>query len=1000
MRDRLLGKTLGDFHIESLLGSGAMGKVYRATQISLRRAVALKVLEEGVFTPDDLKVRFRREAEYIARLEHPHIISVYQYGYEEPYTYYAMRLVDGKSLEHHLADGVVLRTGLRWLSEIAGALAYAHGQQVIHRDVKPGNIMIANQVAYLADFGLARLLESTTITASGTLMGTLLYMSPEQVRRERAGEASDLYALGIILYELVTTRHPFLHGAEPEAKRGSGSGRVETMDRIRRGRFAAPSSLVPAIPRELEEIILRAMALEPKDRHGNARELQKDLMRAALLPDLARLDEERARSIGRPLSPTSTPGEVAEEAPGESAPPAIGPDIAATAPAAPDVPGRRAAPSPAEAGAKRPVRDPGEVALSEGVELREVRRSGIEASGAAGREAGTSAAAVDVPVEPGFVARMGASDAILPAPADAVGETGSAGSKPGASSPAAVSSWPPTALQSARASGERVGGYTLLEELGRTERTVVYKAVEDHANRLVALKVLRTDAGGDADRIVRFRLEAATAAALRHPNLVTIHRADEADGRWFCAMDLVEGEPLASLLRREKFSPRRVLEIIRDAARALACAHEQGVTHRDVRPGNLFLDPAGRVRVSDLGLTVLLRDERRSIPEGEEWRRSLPYLAPEQVRGEASILGPATDVYGLGATLYHLLVGRAPFDGTDSGRIGDRILTAAPLRPSRLEPGLNPDVEAICLQALEKRPADRYPSAREMAEDLDAFLSARAIAARRAISFAEAAVCLRARPWWTAGGAAVLLVGAALAWRGILPAGEPAAGPLRRAEALLGAEDADRAVAETMRAIEAAPDYGPGWFLLGRIELRRWLESETMPSTRFEEGRVVLSALPGGRNEARERSRVAFAKSLSLGGVSAEEGRIAAAAVALAEDRPAEAALGFVRGAHQHAPQRDLWLAAGRARYAAGEFGAALDAAQSGLERRPADPYLSEVEVRSLVALARVATSEGGDPRVRSRLALKICERQRWIDPGSPLWPALEEECRLAGQGR
>ena len=271
----LIGKTLGGFHVEALLGKGSMAHVYQARQVALRRQVALKILEEGLFTSGEQVKRFLREAEAMAMLEHPHIVPIYAAGEDPPYYFFAMRLVRGGSVAEAMRTGIQRRVAVRWAYEVCQALAYAHGAGVVHRDLKPSNVLIQDGVAVLADFGLARLRDFSTITQRGFILGTPMYMSPEQTRAEPVGPAADCFALGVMIYEMLLGQHPFA----PPGKRNVTriEGRVELFDRIQKCDFAKPSSLDKTVPSAVEHVILRALTSLVKDRYPDGAAMLRDL---------------------------------------------------------------------------------------------------------------------------------------------------------------------------------------------------------------------------------------------------------------------------------------------------------------------------------------------------------------------------------------------------------------------------------------------------------------------------------------------------------------------------------------------------------------------------------------------------------------------------------------------------------------------------------------------------------------------------------------------------
>lgn len=212
--DNLTGTSIGQYTLQERLGTGGMSVVYSAFQHNLQRTVAVKLLPPTLALQEGYHERFTREAQTAASLEHAHIVPVYDYGAEGNLSYVVMRLLTGGTLAERIRmmDGMLPSPGevLHFLNQIASALSYAHSQGVVHRDIKPGNIMFDNQGnAFLVDFGLAKLLDEASLTNSGLAIGTPTHMSPEQWRGEAITSASDQYALAIVIYELITGHLPF-----------------------------------------------------------------------------------------------------------------------------------------------------------------------------------------------------------------------------------------------------------------------------------------------------------------------------------------------------------------------------------------------------------------------------------------------------------------------------------------------------------------------------------------------------------------------------------------------------------------------------------------------------------------------------------------------------------------------------------------------------------------------------------------------------------------------
>ncbi|MFI5460472.1 MAG: protein kinase [Isosphaerales bacterium] len=269
---------LGDFQLGREIGRGGIGVVFEAKQISLGRRVAVKVLPPTSLLDRRQLRRFEIEAQAVAALQHPNIVPVFAYGRERGVPYFAMRLIDGRNLAEIVSErrersnhGLPPREVAELGRQAAEALDYAHRNEVLHRDIKPSNLLVdADHRLWIADFGLARVRGDSDLTASGDVIGTMRYLSPEQAegRRGAVDGRSDVYALGATLYELLTLRQVF-----------EGDDRAQLLRRITAEEPVSPRRLDPAIPLDLETIVLKALAKDPAERYATAGELAADLTR-------------------------------------------------------------------------------------------------------------------------------------------------------------------------------------------------------------------------------------------------------------------------------------------------------------------------------------------------------------------------------------------------------------------------------------------------------------------------------------------------------------------------------------------------------------------------------------------------------------------------------------------------------------------------------------------------------------------------------------------------
>jgi TolB-like protein/Tfp pilus assembly protein PilF len=274
-----------------------------------------------------------------------------------------------------------------------------------------------------------------------------------------------------------------------------------------------------------------------------------------------------------------------------------------------------------------------------------------------------------------------------------------------------------------------LGDYELLEEVGRGGQGVVFRARQKSLNRTVALKVISLGQWASKAHLKRFRLEAEAAARLEHPGIVPIHEVGERDGSCYFSMKFIEGGQLDEVARREPIPIRRAVELIAKVARTVHYAHEHGILHRDIKPGNILLDHKGEPHLTDFGLARLVESES-SVTQTLDVLGTPSYMAPEQAVGNNASVSGVTDVYGLGAVLYQLLTGQPPFAGGTTYETIRLLCETEPRNPRVLNPKLDRDLSTICLKCLEKDPKRRYSSALALAEDLERWLKHEPIAAR------------------------------------------------------------------------------------------------------------------------------------------------------------------------------------------------------------------------------------------------------------------------------
>jgi len=673
-------RKFGKYHLLGHLAQGGMGALYLAAtgDRGLERLMVIKTVLPHLADTEYLS-RFYDEAKIVVKLSHGNLIPVFDAGRVGDELFLAMEFVEGKDLRamwNRCAKKAVafpVDVACYIVKELCRGLEYAHNFgdiSLVHRDVSPPNVLISHQgEVKLTDFGLASSTLKLEKTAPGIIYGKVAYMSPEQARGEALDGRSDMYATGIILWELLTGRQLFPPGADQPQ---------DLLSRARLESVQPPSKRAPRVSAELDAICVRALASDRKDRFTDCGEFGKALSnwlaKNAPGTDAARLDAFFGKLFAEDLARERTEREALMDK---------ARDRAMTMPptdefrkmiegAAADSAGRRA--GDRRLAERRLV--PREPQLTERGIAVDVPRPGPGGRTVPPKRLATSEA-VALDVVPENIATHGT---------DFVGQI----------------------LE---------GRYQIIELIGEGGMGRVYLAEHVDIGRRVAIKILHPVYSRMPDLVERFRREARAASKIGNPHIVDVTDSGTTpDESVYFVMEYLEGRELANLIDREgALDVNRCLRIVGQICRALSVAHAASIIHRDLKPENIFLTTregqADFVKVLDFGIAKSTeaeqaRDKRLTSPG---MAMGTPeYMAPEQAAGRPA--DARTDVYSVGAILYETLTGVAPYEGDNFMEVLTKKATIDPVNPSELRPDLPEEVADLVVRAMSRDPDDRPSS--------------------------------------------------------------------------------------------------------------------------------------------------------------------------------------------------------------------------------------------------------------------------------------------------
>ncbi|MEP6653015.1 MAG: serine/threonine-protein kinase [Myxococcales bacterium] len=765
-------RRFGSYVLLKPLARGGMGELDLAVTggHGMEKLCVIKRVLPHLLVSDTVQ-RFREEASMMMRLSHGNLVGVLDAGREEGQFYLAMDFVEGKDLlatwnqcaSRRVAFPVEIAAYV--VKELARGLGYAHAYRdlrLVHRDISPANVLLSySGEIKLTDFGLAISKLKEQQTAPGIIYGKLAYLAPEQARGQALDGRVDLYAAGILLWEMLTGQQlfPSRLPENPGSDAGKQNSTLDALERVRNPVVTPPISVTGRVPLDLNDIVMRALAVEPDDRYQTGEEMRADLgsflARHAPATDAATLasfmallfeeqiEEERTERdnllrqssalLSGPLTrAAAVPGPVPhigtshrantgasalvdpalwDSTPGGADPGPATSALAQDSPAVTTVQRRRLVGDRRAHGGRAPA--DGEIVNGH---LGDTRVLADVAAGAADSPAGFNR--------------------LAPPAADATALVPTSARSPfGAAPLSGFGKLPQHGLMEAHGADEdpRVGTtiagrYFLRRLCGEGAMGRVYEGHHVEIGRRVAIKILHSNFRNTADVVERFRREARAASRIGHPNIVDVTDSGTTpDGAFFFVMEYLDGVDLEQVITREGALPvERALRLAAQVCRALVAAHTAGIIHRDLKPANVMLvrhrDEEDFVKVLDFGISK--HSDLDIDPRGKNVGLTRPdaavgtpiYMAPEQVAGYPS--DGRTDVYAVGELLFEMLTGRQPFSGNDIIAVFNNKANEDPPPVRSLRPEVPEAIERMLVRAMSRLPAERQSTMAELKDEI------------------------------------------------------------------------------------------------------------------------------------------------------------------------------------------------------------------------------------------------------------------------------------------